>query len=81
MQLQHRKVRVENDEYEREQQCLAKQIKNVDVLKNDHILAFCAIQNRAHILETLSMQYVRFAFLILFTHAWTNSLKCTCHAY
>ena len=81
MQLQHRKVRVENDEYEREQQHLAKQIKHVVVLRNDHILAFCATQNRAHILETLSMQYVCFAFLILFTHAWTNSLKRTCHAY
>ena len=35
MQLQRRKVCVENDEYEREQQCLAKQIKHVVVLRND----------------------------------------------
>ena len=72
MQLQCRKVRAENDEYEREQQHLAKQIKHVVVLRNDHILAFCAVRNRAHILKTLSMQYVHFALLILFT------LRCTC---
>ena len=35
MQLQRRKVCVENNEYEREQQCLAKQIKHVVVLRND----------------------------------------------
>ena len=47
---ERREVRVENDEYEREQQRLAKQIKCVVVL-NDHILAFCAIQKQAHILK------------------------------
>ena len=52
MQPQRREVRVENDEYEREQQQrLAKQIKCVVVLRNDHIFAFCAVQKRAHILE------------------------------
>ena len=44
----------ENDEYEREQQRLAKQIKHVVFLSNDHILAFFAVQNRTHILKTLS---------------------------
>ena len=44
-------VHVENDEYEREQQCLAKQIKRVVVLRNDHILTFCAVQKRIHILK------------------------------
>ena len=38
MQPQRREVRVENDEYESEQQRLAKQIKRVVVLRNDHIL-------------------------------------------
>ena len=51
---QRREVRVENDEYGREQQRLVKQIERVVVLRNDHILAFCAVRNRAHILETLS---------------------------
>ena len=41
MQPQCREVSVENDEYEREQQRLAKQIKRIVVLKNDHILACC----------------------------------------
>ena len=72
MQLQRREVCFENDEYKREQHHLAKQIKRVVFLSNDHILAFCAVQNRTHILETLSTYYVRFAFLILFT------LHCTC---
>ena len=43
MQPEPRKVRVENDEYEREQQHLAKQIKYMVVLRNYHILAFCAV--------------------------------------
>ena len=30
---------------------LAKQIKHVVVLRNDHILAFCAVRKRAHILK------------------------------
>ena len=47
-------VHVENDEYKREQQCLAKQIKRVVVLRNDHILTFCAVQKRIHILKNLS---------------------------
>ena len=55
MQLQRHEVRFENDEYEREQQRLAKQIKCMVFLSNDHILMFCAVQNCTHILETLSM--------------------------
>ena len=51
MHPQHREVIVENNEYEREQQHLAKQIKCVVILINDHIFAFCAVQKRAHILE------------------------------
>ena len=51
MQPKRREVRVENDEYEREQQRLAKQIKRVVVSINDHIFAFCAVQKRARILE------------------------------
>ena len=54
MQPQLREVRIENDEYEREQQRLAKLIKHVVILRNDHILIFCAVQNRAHIRKTLS---------------------------
>ena len=48
MQPQHHEVHIDNDEYEREQQHLAKQIKRVVVLINDHILTFCAVQKRAH---------------------------------
>ena len=51
MQLQCREVRVDNNEYEIEHQRLAKQIKCVIVLRDDHIFAFCAVQKRAHILE------------------------------
>ena len=51
MQLQRREVRVENDEYDREHQRLAKQIKRVVVLRDDHIFVFCAVRKRAHILE------------------------------
>ena len=38
MQPQRCEVRVKNDEYEREQQRLAKQMKCVVILRNDHIL-------------------------------------------
>ena len=51
MQPQCCEVRIENDEYEREQQRLVKQIKHVVILRNDHILAFCVVQKHAHILE------------------------------
>ena len=54
MQLQCREVHFKNDQYEREQHRLVKQIKRLVFLSNDHILAFCAVQNRTHILETLS---------------------------
>ena len=52
-----REVCVENDEYEREQQSLAKQIKRVVILRNDHILSFCTVQKCAHVLK-------------LFQHNW-----------
>ena len=51
MQPQHGEVHIENDEYKRQQQRLAKQIKRVVILRNDHILAFCAVQKCDHILE------------------------------
>ena len=51
MQPQCREVCVKNDEYEREQQCLAKQIKRVVVLRNHYIFTFCAVRKHAHILE------------------------------
>ena len=51
MQPQHNEVHVKNDEYEREQQRLAKQIKRVVILINGHILAFCAVQKCAHVLK------------------------------
>ena len=54
MQPQPREVRIEIDEYKREQQRLVKQIKYVVILRNDHILMFCVVQNRAHIHKTLS---------------------------
>ena len=34
---QRREVRVEDNEYEKEQQCLVKQIKRVVILRNNHI--------------------------------------------
>ena len=51
MQPQHDEVHIKNDEYEREQQRLAKQIKRVVILINGHILAFCAVQKCAHVLK------------------------------
>ena len=54
MQPQRHEVHVENDQYEREQQRVAKQIKCVVVLRKYYILTFCAVQNCTHILETLS---------------------------
>ena len=51
MQPQRREVCVEKDEYEREQQRLAKQIKHVVVLRNDHIFTFCVVRKNAHVLE------------------------------
>ena len=63
-----------NDEYEREQQHLAKQIKRTVILRDDHIFAFCVVRKRAQILELFQRNaYVCFAFLLtLFT------LRCTC---
>ena len=37
----------------REQQRLAKQIKRVAILRNDHILTFCAVRKHAHILNAV----------------------------
>ena len=51
MQPQHREVHVENNQYEREQQRLAKQIKCVVVLINDHTLLFCVVQKCTHVLK------------------------------
>ena len=79
MQPQRREVRVENNEYEREQQRLAKQIKRVVVLRNDHIFAFCAVWKRAHFLELFQL-----CLLTLFTlrcTCITDRPKSTCHSY
>ena len=56
MQPQRREVRVENDEYESEQQRLAKQNYKARgrLGKRPYPRAFCAVRNRAHIFETLS---------------------------
>ena len=51
MQPQRCEARVENDEYKREQQRLAKRIKCMVVLINDHIFAFCVVRKRARILK------------------------------
>ena len=51
MQPKHREVCVENNEYEGEQQHLAKQIKRVVVSINDHIFAFCAVRKCARIIK------------------------------
>ena len=50
MQPQCREVRVENDEYEREQQRLAKQIKRVVVLikKRPYLRILCGSKTRSH---------------------------------
>ena len=50
MQPQRREVRIENNEYEREQQRLVKQIKCMVVLRSYHIFMLC-VSKRAHILE------------------------------
>ena len=71
MQPQRREVCVKNDEYKREQQHLAKQIKHGVVLRNDHILAFCAVQNRAHILKLFTLRCT----------CMNNSPKSMCHTY
>ena len=67
MQPQRREVRVENDEYEREQQRVAKQIKRVVVLINDHIFAFCAVRKRARIRELFQRNAYTLPSFPLFT--------------
>jgi len=37
-------VCIENNEYERKQQCLATLIQRVVILRNDHILTFCVVR-------------------------------------
>ena len=51
MQSQRREVRADNNEYEREHQSLAKQIKRVVILRNGHILAFCVVRIHTHIFK------------------------------
>ena len=72
MQPQHSEVHVENNEYKRQQR-LAKQIKRVVILINDHILAFCAVQKRDHILELF--QWKTYAL-----HSFSNFLHFIAYA-
>ena len=55
-------------EYEREQQHLAKQIQRMVVLRNDHILAFCAVRKRAHIPELFQRDTYAFLRFSHFLH-------------
>jgi len=71
MQLQHREVRVKNDDYKREQQRLAKQIKRVVVLKDDHIFAFCAVWNTL----TFSNSFNVMRTFCLPSHTFHTSLR------
>ena len=79
MQPQRREVRIENNEYEREQLRLAKQIRRVVVLRNDHIFAFCGVQKHAHILELFQRNAYALPsfshFSDFITHAWPTSPK------
>ena len=68
MQHQRREVRVENDEYEREQQRLAKQLKHMVVLRDDHFFTFCAVRKRAHILEFFQCNAHTLPFFSHFSH-------------
>ena len=61
--------------YEREQQCLAKQIKRVAVvLRNNHILAFCAVQKRTHILELFQSSMYALPSFSHFSHFAANCM-------
>ena len=73
MQPQRREVHVENNEYEREQQRLAKQKKRV-VLKSDHIFAFCVVQKYTRILELFQCNAYA---LPSFSH-FLHFIRCTC---
>jgi len=86
MQPQRREVRVENDEYEREQQCLAKQIKHMVVLINNHIFAFCVVQKHARILELFQRNAYALPSFSYFSHfvcctCMTDQPPSTCHTY
>ena len=80
---QRHEVCIEDDEYEREQQRLVKQIKRVVILRNDIIFAFCAVRKHAHILKL----FQRNAYALpSFSHTlhrtcMTDCPKSTCHAY
>jgi len=68
MQPQLHEVHIENDEYKREQQCLAKQIKRVVVLRNNHILTFCEVRNHTHILKLFQHSTYALASLSHFSY-------------
>ena len=83
---QRREVRVEDNEYEREQQRLVKQIKRVVVLRDNHIFAFCAVQKCARILEFFQRNayplpsFSHFSHFVCCTFI-TKQPKSMCHAY
>ena len=68
MQPQRREVPVENDEYEREQQRLAKQVRRVVALRNDLILAFCTVQKRVHLPELFQRNTYALPSFLHFLH-------------
>ena len=73
MQPQRREVRIKNDEYEGEQQCLAKQIKCVVVLRNDHIFAFCVVQKHACVFELFQRNAYALPSFSHFSHFVTHA--------
>ena len=85
MQPQCCEVRVENDEYEREQQRLVKQRKRMVVLINDYILAFCGVQKHARIFELFQRNAYALPSFSHLSHfvrctCMTDQPKSTCHA-
>ena len=77
-------VCVENDEYEREQQRLAKQIKHMVILRNDHISCSVWFENAL----TFSNSFNIIHMLCLPSQTCRTSCTCmidcpksTCHAY
>ena len=70
----------EIDEYKREDQWLAKQIKCIAVLRNDHILAFIEVFETS--LTSSNFFNVCFAILLtLLILCYTWSTKSMCHIY